>query len=40
MNDPAELQRMLTIKALRALAGRGFALAGFGAIREHGLVDL
>lgn len=30
---------MLTIKALRALEGKGFALAGSGAIREHGVVD-
>lgn len=39
MSDEAELQRLLTAKALRVLDGRGFALAGSGAIREHGLVD-
>lgn len=39
MLDEAELQRALTTLALQALEGRGFALAGSGAIREHGIVD-
>lgn len=39
MNDDEELQRELTSTALTALAGRAFALAGSGAIREHGMID-
>ncbi|MET4783435.1 nucleotidyl transferase AbiEii/AbiGii toxin family protein [Glaciihabitans sp. UYNi722] len=39
MNDNEELQRELTTVALTALDGRAFALAGSGAIREHGMVD-
>lgn len=39
MNDEKELQRELTRVALDALNGRAFALAGSGAIREHGIVD-
>ena len=39
MNDDEELQRDLTRVALTALDGRSFALAGSGAIREHGMVD-
>lgn len=39
MNDDEDLQRELTRVALTALEGRGFALAGSGAIREHGIVD-
>jgi hypothetical protein len=39
MNDDEELQRELTAAALTALDGRAFALAGSGAIREHGMVD-
>lgn len=39
MNDDRELQRDLTRRALIALGGHAFALAGSGAIREHGIVD-
>lgn len=39
MIDDEQLQRELTAVALDALAGRSFALAGSGAIREHGFVD-
>ena len=39
MSDERELQRELTRAALTALDGRAFALAGSGAIREHGIVD-
>lgn len=39
MNDEKNLQRELTRVALDALNGRAFALAGSGAIREHGIVD-
>lgn len=39
MNDDEDLQRELTTAALTALDGRAFALAGSGAIREHGMVD-
>lgn len=39
MSDEQELQREITRAALTALDGRGFALAGSGAIREHGIVD-
>lgn len=39
MSDERELQRELTRAALIALDGRAFALAGSGAIREHGIVD-
>jgi hypothetical protein len=34
-----ELQRDVTRVALRALDGTAFALAGSGAIREHGIID-
>lgn len=34
-----DAQREVARLALAAVAGRGFALAGSGAIREHGLVD-
>lgn len=34
-----DAQREVTRVALAAVAGRGFALAGSGAIREHGIVD-
>lgn len=39
MDDDEQLQRELTRVALTALEGRAFALAGSGAIREHGMVD-
>lgn len=39
MSDGRELQRELTRAALIVLDGRAFALAGSGAIREHGIVD-
>ncbi len=39
MSDEKELQRGLTRVALTALHGRHFALAGSGAIREHGIID-
>jgi Nucleotidyl transferase AbiEii toxin, Type IV TA system len=39
VNDDEELQRELTRTALTALDGHAFALAGSGAIREHGIVD-
>jgi len=39
VNDDEDLQRKLTAAALSALVGRAFALAGSGAIREHGMVD-
>ena len=39
MIDAEEPQREITRLALRSLDGTGFALAGSGAIREHGLVD-
>lgn len=39
MRDDQQLQRDLTRIALTALEGHSFALAGSGAIREHGLVD-
>jgi hypothetical protein len=39
VDDDEELQRELTRVALTALEGRSFALAGSGAIREHGMVD-
>jgi len=39
VNDDEDLQRKLTAAALSALDGRAFALAGSGAIREHGMVD-
>ncbi|MDN4640474.1 nucleotidyl transferase AbiEii/AbiGii toxin family protein [Agreia sp. PsM10] len=38
MND-LELQRTVTRVALEASASSGFALAGSGAIREHGVID-
>lgn len=38
MSD-VEYQRDVTRLALDALAGGGFALAGSGAIREHGIID-
>jgi Nucleotidyl transferase AbiEii toxin, Type IV TA system len=37
--DDAQLQREVTRAALHALSGTDFALAGSGAIREHGLVN-
>ena len=39
MSDEEELQRDITRAALRALDGTRFALAGSGAIREHGIID-
>lgn len=37
--EPVELQRRLTSLLLDAIGGDGFALAGSGAIREHGITD-
>lgn len=39
MSDAEEQQREITRVALRSLDGTSFALAGSGAIREHGLAD-
>ena len=39
MTDPVELQRQITRAALAALDEYDFALAGSGAIREHGFID-
>lgn len=39
MSTDEELQRDVTRVALRALTGTPFALAGSGAIREHGIID-
>lgn len=39
MSAPDEQQRRLARDALTALAGTDFALAGAGAIREHGITD-
>lgn len=39
MSTDEELQRDVTRAALRALDGTPFALAGSGAIREHGITD-
>lgn len=39
MSSDEELQRDVTRAALRALDGTPFALAGSGAIREHGISD-
>lgn len=39
MSTDEELQREITRLALRALDGTPFALAGSGAIREHGIID-
>lgn len=39
MSTDEELQRDITRLALRALHGTPFALAGSGAIREHGIID-
>lgn len=39
MSSDEELQRDVTRAALRALDGTPFALAGSGAIREHGIID-
>lgn len=39
MSAEEDLQREITRAALRALHRTGFALAGSGAIREHGLVE-
>lgn len=39
MSTDEELQRDVTRAALRALDGTPFALAGSGAIREHGIID-
>lgn len=36
--DTTELQRQVTHAALDALREHPFALAGFGAIREHGFI--
>ena len=37
--DPLELQRRVTRIALAGIAAAGFALAGSGAIREHGIIS-
>lgn len=39
MTDPIELQREVTRAALAALEDLPFALAGSGAIREHGFIE-
>lgn len=39
MSEDRELQRDFTRLVLQALDGTDFALAGSGAVREHGLVD-
>lgn len=39
MPDTEQLQRRVTRIALQSLSGTDFALAGSGAIREHGLVN-
>jgi hypothetical protein len=39
VSDAEDPQREITRVALRSLEGTSFALAGSGAIREHGLVD-
>ena len=39
MSEQAEIQRDVTRVALAAVARSGFALAGAGAIREHGLTN-
>lgn len=39
MSTDEEMQRDVTRAALRALEGTPFALAGSGAIREHGIID-
>lgn len=39
MNSDKDLQREITRAALGALRGTPFALAGYGAIREHGILD-
>ena len=39
MTDPTDLQRQITRAALAALDEYEFALAGSGAIREHGFID-
>ena len=39
MSREEELQRNVTRLALKALGGTSFALAGSGAIREHGIID-
>ncbi|CAN5319522.1 hypothetical protein BH09ACT6_BH09ACT6_02910 [soil metagenome] len=39
MSRDEELQRDVTRAVLRALEGTSFALAGSGAIREHGIID-
>lgn len=39
MIDETSVQRELTKVALEALAGHAFALAGSGALREHGVVS-
>lgn len=37
--SPLEAQRQITAIALHTIEGAGFALAGSGAIREHGIID-
>jgi hypothetical protein len=39
MSTDGELQCEITRLALRTLDGTPFALAGSGAIREHGIID-
>lgn len=39
MNAETERQRDITRLVLDALSGHDFALAGFGAIRQHGISD-
>ncbi|MBK5238982.1 MAG: hypothetical protein JJE28_07730 [Actinomycetales bacterium] len=39
MNKGTEVQRDVTKLALSVLGGFAFALAGSGAIREHGILD-
>lgn len=39
MSEQVEIQRDVTRLALAAVAESGFALAGSGAVREHGLID-
>lgn len=37
--DPVEVQRRVTRIALAGIADAGFALAGSGAVREHGVIE-
>ena len=39
MSEKRDAQREVTRIALSGIAGFGFALAGSGAIREHGVID-